>query len=180
MSASNTTQVFTFTFVEGPKGKTNYTVATQPSVEGNRYSYGLESPPEIGARDGFIARYNLYGSWYENFELSPDASPLPVVARSCHSVLTTYCSDPIEITARTVPTVVVVQFQECVPANTGDLFVVSRAARGSYSTILTPNIVDGTSVIDARITWSGAYAPLKSITHRAPLCTQPDLSLIHI
>lgn len=115
----------------------------------------------------------MYGSWRAGFELNTDASPLPVSARSCHAVLTGYCSNPVEITARTVPTMVAVQFQECVPANPDDLFDVTRAARGSYAHIFTPKIVDGVSMLEVKITWTGAFAPLKSITHTAPLCTQP-------
>jgi hypothetical protein len=174
VAESATTQVFTFTFVEGPKGNTSYTVATRPAVEGNRYSYGLDSAPEIRARDGFVPQYYMYGSWRPEFEPNSDASPLPVSARSCHSVLNDYCSDPVEITARTAPTTVAVQFQECVPANPDDAFVVTRAARGSYSTIFTPKIVKGTAMLDMRITWTGAFDRLESITHRAPLCTQPE------
>jgi hypothetical protein len=174
VAESNTTQVFTFTFVESPNGNRSYTVATQPSFQDGRYSYGLESAPDIGAKDGFVPQYNMYGQWREKFELNSDASPLPVSARSCHSVLTQFCSDPVEITARTVPTTVVVQFQQCAPANPDDAFAVSPAARGSYERTFTPRIVDGVSMVEVKITWTGAFAALKSITHRAQLCTQPE------
>lgn len=173
VAESATTEVFTFVFVDGPKGNTTYTVATQPAFQNDRYSYVLESAPNIAARDGFAPQYNMYGSWRPNFELSTDASPLPVSARSCHTVLTMYCSDPVEIVPRTAPTTVAVQFQRCVPANVNDLFTVTAAARGSYSSVMAPKVVDGVSVVDVRITWTGAYAALKPISHRAPLCTQP-------
>jgi hypothetical protein len=173
VAESATTQVFTFVFVDGPKGNTSYTVATQPTFQNDRYSYVLESAPNISVRDGFAPQYNMYGSWRPNFELSTDASPLPVSARSCHAVLTMYCSDNVEITARTAPTTVAVQFQRCVPANRNDLFTVTAAARGSYTPTFTPKIVDGVSVVDVKITWTGAFAALKAIDHRAPLCTQP-------
>jgi hypothetical protein len=68
---------------------------------------------------------------------------------------------------------VAVQFQRCVPANRNDLFTVTAAARGSYTPTFTPKIVDGVSVVDVKITWTGAFAALKAIDHRAPLCTQP-------
>lgn len=174
VAESATTQVFTFTFVEGPKGNTSYTVATQPTVQNTRYVYGLESAPNIAAKDGFVPQYEMYGTTRSDFVLSADASPLPVSARSCHAVLTMYCSDAVQIVPRTAPTTVAVQFRECVPANPDDAFVVSPAARGSYSLAVTPRIVDGISMVDMKITWTGAFSSLKPITHRVTLCTQPE------
>ncbi|MFJ4045624.1 Ig-like domain-containing protein [Microbacterium sp. NPDC089987] len=173
VAESDPTQVFTFTFVDGPAGDTSYTIAPEAKRTGDRYSYEVQSAPSISAKDGFVPQFYMYGSWRSSFELTPDASPLPVRARSCHATLTIYCSNPVEITARTAPTTVSVQFQQCVPAKKEDVYSVSSAARGSFKPTFTESVVNGVTVVDTTITWEDAFRALKPITHRAPLCTQP-------
>lgn len=165
VAESSTESVFTFTFVDGPGGNTTYTVATSPAVNGNHYEYGLASAPSINVEDGFVAKYNMYGSWRDDFSLNPDASPGQVRARACHASQTGSCSGQVDITATTAPTVVTVDFRTCMPARESDVVSVSGAARGSYDLVSTP-VVDAPGAFDVKITWTGAYATLSPITHR--------------
>ncbi len=173
VAESSTTQVFTFTFVDGPAGDASYTVDTRPDRQGDKYTYGLAQAPSIRAEDRFVPEYNVYGTWSREFALSPDSSPSRVSARSCHESLGIYCSNPLDIRANTAPTTVVVEFRPCVPGNQNDVFTVSSGARGAFTPRFTPSVVDGVSVVDVTVTWTGAFSPLTPITHRAPLCTQP-------
>lgn len=166
VTESNTTQVFTFTSVEGPSGQARYRVATTPQVDGNRYEYRLESAPSITVRDGFAAQYNLYNEWKRDFALSPDTAPNQPTARACHTTFTLSCSAPVAISAETVPTVVNVQFQACLPADKDDIVTVSAAARGSYRVGNPAPVADVPGAVDVTVTWTGAYGSLQPITHR--------------
>lgn len=165
VAESSTATVFTFTFVDGPGGNTTYTVATSPSKNGDRYSYGLSSAPAINVEDGFVAKYNMYGAWRDDFSLNADASPGQVRARACHAQQTNSCSGEVNITATTAPTIVDVEFRQCMPARESDVVTVSGAASGSYDRVVTP-VTDTPGAFDVKITWKGAYATLSSITHR--------------
>ncbi|KJL21469.1 hypothetical protein RN51_02490 [Microbacterium oxydans] len=165
VAESSTTSVFTFTFVSGPGGDTTYTVATTPTRDGNRYDYGLSSAPRIDVEDGFVAQYNMYGDWRPDFSLSPDSSPGQVRARACHASQSGSCSGAVNITATTAPTIVNAVFRPCMPAREADVVTVSGAARGSYTSVVTP-VVDTPGAFDVKVTWSGAYATLSPITHR--------------
>lgn len=165
VAESSPTSVFTFTFVDGPGGDTTYTVATSPTQDGDRYEYRLASAPSIDTEDGFVAQYDMYGSWRGDFSLEPGSSPGQVSARACHATQTGSCSGEVSITAATAPTVVNVQFQACMPERESDVVTVSGAARGSYTLESTP-VVDVAGAFDVEITWTGAYETLSPITHR--------------
>jgi len=165
VAESSTATVFTFSFVDGPGGNTTYTVATSPSKNGDRYSYGLASAPALDVEDGFVAQYNMYGGWRGDFFLTPDSSPGQVQARACHPQQDRSCSDAVPIKATTAPTIVDVDFRQCMPARETDVVTVSAAARGSYDQTVTP-VADTPGAFDVKITWKGAYATLSSITQR--------------
>jgi len=165
VAESSTATVFTFTFVDGPGGDTTYTVAKDPRRDGNRYEYGLASAPRIEVENGFVPKYYMYGSWRDDFALTPDSSPGQVLARACHASQSNSCSGEVTITATTAPTVVNAVFQPCMPVVEGDVVTVSAAARGSYILEATP-LVDTPGTFDVTITWTGAFATLTPITHR--------------
>lgn len=170
VAESNTTSVFTFTFVDGPGGETNYTVATTPTARGDRYSYPLASAPRIDVESGFVAQYDMYGSWRSEFSLTADASPGQVRARACHAVETERCSNAVNITATTAPTIVDLEFGTCLPVtNADDVVTVSAAARGSYSISSAP-VADAAGQFDVTLTWDGAFRTLSPITKRMPAC----------
>lgn len=177
VSESSTTQVFTFTSVEGPGGDASYRVATTPSKSGNTYDYPLERGPSISVRNGFVVWYNMYGTRQQDFSLSRDAAPGQITAQGCHSVVTVHCSAAVQVSAETAPTIVDVRFGECLPDNVGDVVNVSSAARGSYILgnpveIPGPTAADPPSY-DVTLTWSGAYSSLAPITHRVPAACTP-------
>ncbi|ALX66257.1 Ig-like domain-containing protein [Microbacterium sp. XT11] len=170
VAESSTVSVFTFTFVDGPGGNTTYTVDTTPKHQGDHYSYGLASEPSLTIEDGFVAQYQMYGSWRSDFTLSPDSSPGQVRARSCHATQTGSCSGAVDITATTAPTVVDVDFVPCMPVpEIDDVVTVSRAARGSYVSVVTPS-VDNPGFFDVTVSWQGAFETLSPITHRMKAC----------
>ncbi|MFF1540370.1 Ig-like domain-containing protein [Microbacterium sp. NPDC058269] len=165
VAESSTTSEFTFKFVNGPGGDTTYKVATSPTRDGNRYDYGLASAPRIDVEDGFVPEYEMYGQRRSDFTLNPDASPGQVRARACHATQAGSCSDPVNITATTAPTIVNAVFRPCMPAREADVVTVSGAARGAY-TLESTAVVDTPGAIDVKLTWNGAYATLSPITHR--------------
>jgi hypothetical protein len=166
VAESTTATVFTFTRVDGPGGNTTYTVATTPTQSGDRYSYGLASAPAIQVEEGFVPQYEMYGQWRSDFTLSADASPGQVRARACHSTQTGSCSDPVNITATTAPTIVNVQFGACLPANPRDVVTVSGAARNAYDFVLDEiTNADQTTSYTVTINWRDAYGTLNDITH---------------
>ncbi|MFT4258555.1 Ig-like domain-containing protein [Microbacterium sp.] len=175
IAESPTVQVFTFTAVDGPGGETSYTVDTAPKKVGDtRYEYRLAAAPDISTEAHFVTEYRLYGSWRTDFALSADAAPGEVVARSCHETLRIYCSNEVAISANTVPTVVNVQFGQCLPDRESDVVSVSAAARGSYELDVSPLTTDP-GQFDVTVTWTGAYAPLTPITHRITAwCNPPE------
>lgn len=165
VAESSTTSVFTFTFVNGPGGDTTYTVATTPVRDGDRYEYRLSSAPRIDVEDGFVAQYYTYGDWRSDFSVNPDSSPGQVRARACHATQSGSCSDPVNITATTAPTIVNAVFRPCMPPREADVVTVSGAARGAYTPVSTP-VVDTPGAFDVKLTWNSAYATLSPITHR--------------
>jgi hypothetical protein len=170
VAESQTTSVFTFTFVDGPGGNTTYTVKTDAVKDGNRYSYPLQSAPALTLEEGFAAQYLMYGSWRGDFSLSLDSSPGQVKARACHPEQPGSCSGEVNITATTAPTIVDVTFDACMPpAMRESVVTVSAAARGSYSFSTEP-VADEPGVFDVKITWRNAFATLSNITHRVSLC----------
>ncbi|QMU97063.1 hypothetical protein FVO59_07375 [Microbacterium esteraromaticum] len=170
VAESTTARVFTFTFVNGPGGNTTYTVATNPTKRGDRYSYPLASAPAIEVESGFVPQYDMYGSWRSAFSLSADASPGKVRARACHETETDRCSNAVDITATTAPTIVDLEFGRCLPlTDPRDAVSVSAAARGSY-TITSSAVADSPGSYDVTLSWTGAYATLSSITQRMTGC----------
>jgi hypothetical protein len=108
----------------------------------------------------------MYGQWRSDFTLSADASPGQVRARACHSTQTGSCSDPVNITATTAPTIVNVQFGACLPANPRDVVTVSAAARNAYDFVLDEiTNADQTTSYTVTINWRDAYGTLNDITH---------------
>lgn len=173
---SNTVQVFTFVTVDSPGGNASYTIDVNPrNSNGNRYDYGLASAPNISVERNFVPKYFMYGSWRDDFSLTPDASPGDVRARSCHQTVGIYCSNEVAITSTNgVPTTVFAEFGQCVPDQQRDVVSVSAAARGSYDIAVNPNASDPTR-FDVTLTWTGSYAALRPITHTVPaLCNPPS------
>lgn len=170
VAESTTARVFTFTFVDGPGGDTTYRVAETPTRQGDRYSYPLASAPAIDVEPGFVAQYQMYGSWRDEFTLSPDASPGQVRARACHATETERCSDPVKVTATTAPTIVQVDFAACLsPTDPSDAVSVSAAARGSYR-VAAAEAADAPGSYDVTLSWNGAYGTLSAITQRMTAC----------
>ncbi|MGX1793004.1 Ig-like domain-containing protein [Microbacterium sp. NPDC055312] len=170
VAESTTARVFTFTFVDGPGGDTTYKVGENPTRHGDRYSYPLASAPAIDVEPGFVAQYQMYGSWRGDFTLSADASPGQVRARACHATETERCSNTVNITATTAPTIVEVDFAQCLPvADPSAAVRVSSAARGSYR-VMSVELADEPGSFDVTLSWNGAYATLSPITQRMTGC----------
>lgn len=167
---SNTTTVFTFTSVTGPGGNTTYSVATTPTQNGNVYTYGLASAPSPTVEADFVPWYSLYGTWRTDFDLSADSAPGQIQVKACHVTETDKCSGTAPITAATAPTVVRVEFDQCLPLlNRPSAVSVSAAASGSYSFSATA-VADTVGVYDVKIDFTGAYNTLSTITHRMESC----------
>ncbi|MEE2815590.1 MAG: hypothetical protein VYC96_07940, partial [Actinomycetota bacterium] len=170
VAESSTARVFTFTFVDGPGGDTTYRISEQPTRQGDRYTYPLASAPSIDVEPGFVAQYQMYGSWRGDFTLSAAASPGQVRARACHATETDRCSDTVNITATTAPTIVEVDFAPCLsPTDPSEAVSVSAAARGSYR-VTAAEAADAPGSFDVTLSWNGAYATLSPITRRMPGC----------
>ncbi|MFS2243134.1 Ig-like domain-containing protein [Microbacterium sp. OR16] len=170
VAESSTARVFTFTFVDGPGGDTTYRISEQSTRQGDRYTYPLASAPSIDVEPGFVAQYQMYGSWRGDFTLSAAASPGQVRARACHATETDRCSNTVDITATTAPTIVEVDFAPCLsPTDPSEAVSVSAAARGSYR-VTAAEAADAPGSFDVTLSWNGAYATLSPITRRMPGC----------
>ncbi|MFT4158085.1 MAG: Ig-like domain-containing protein [Microbacterium sp.] len=168
---SDTTTVFTFTSVSGPGGNTTYSVATNPTQSGNVYTYSLASAPAPTVEADFVAWYHLYGTWRTDFTLSADSAPGEILVKACHVTETDKCSDTAQITAATAPTIVTVEFDQCLPlADQPSAVSVSGAASGSYA--FTATLADETTgTFDVKVNFTGAYNTLSTITHQMEACT---------
>lgn len=178
VAESSPASVFVFDSVGGPGGDLTWAVSNSYTQNGSRYSYGLAKAPTVEAQGNFLPQYRVYGEWLGSFSLSLGSAPSDAKARTCHQTFTWACSPEVALTpaSNSAPTIVQVDFAQCVPAQPANAVTISTAANGSANVSAKAIVTDPpTDPVQYEITvsWKGAYSSLQPITRTVPACPVP-------
>ncbi|AXL11120.1 hypothetical protein DXT68_02445 [Microbacterium foliorum] len=177
VAESSPASVFVFQSIGGPGGDLTWAVSNTYAQSGNRYSYGLAKAPTVEAQPNFSPQFRVYGSWEGGFSLSPNSAPSNAKARTCHQTFTWACSPEVALTpaSGSAPTMVTVDFAQCVPAQPQNVATISTAANGSATITAKPLQTDPLQPAryEVALTWKGAFATLQPITRTMDACPVP-------